>query len=147
MLPADGWGAERPASGSTDNLVKPNVAGPHAGLRPAHHRLRLLLHGDHLRPGEAGRHDAQAGRLHPGHPSRAPDRAVPGQDPLRITLPGALFIAALALVPSLLLTPFLPGTQVPFAGISILIAVGVALETMKQIDSQLMMRNYEGFLK
>ena len=35
----------------------------------------------------------------------------------------------------------------PFAGISILIAVGVALETMKQIDSQLMMRNYEGFLK
>ena len=34
-----------------------------------------------------------------------------------------------------------------FFGISILIAVGVALETMKQIDSQLMMRNYEGFLK
>jgi len=34
-----------------------------------------------------------------------------------------------------------------FTGISILIAVGVALETMKQIDSQLMMRNYEGFLK
>ena len=37
--------------------------------------------------------------------------------------------------------------QVSFSGISILIAVGVALETMKQIDSQLMMRNYEGFLK
>ena len=35
----------------------------------------------------------------------------------------------------------------PFAGTTILIAVGVALETMKQIDSQLMMRNYEGFLK
>ena len=34
-----------------------------------------------------------------------------------------------------------------FGGTSILIAVGVALETMKQIDSQLMMRNYEGFLK
>lgn len=34
-----------------------------------------------------------------------------------------------------------------FGGISLLIAVGVALETMKQIDSQLMMRNYEGFLK
>ena len=39
------------------------------------------------------------------------------------------------------------GTQLGFFGISILIAVGVALETMKQIDSQLMMRNYEGFLK
>ncbi len=65
----------------------------------------------------------------------------------RITLPGALFIAAVALVPSFILTAYLPGTQVSFTGISILIAVGVALETMKQIDSQLMMRNYEGFLK
>ena len=35
----------------------------------------------------------------------------------------------------------------PFGGTTVLIAVGVALETMKQIDSQLMMRNYEGFLK
>jgi preprotein translocase subunit SecY len=65
----------------------------------------------------------------------------------RITLPGALFIACVALIPSLLLTSFLPGAQVSFAGTSILIAVGVALETMKQVDSQLMMRNYEGFLK
>lgn len=65
----------------------------------------------------------------------------------RITLPGALFIAAVALIPSLALTSFLPGTQVSFSGISILISVGVALETMKQIDSQLMLRNYEGFLK
>ena len=37
-------------------------------------------------------------------------------------------------------------TQFPFGGTSLLITVGVALETMKQIDSQLMMRNYEGFL-
>jgi preprotein translocase subunit SecY len=65
----------------------------------------------------------------------------------RITLPGALFIALVALLPSLLLTKYLPNNQVSFSGISILIAVGVALETMKQIDSQLMMRNYEGFLK
>ena len=38
-------------------------------------------------------------------------------------------------------------TQFPFGGTALLITVGVALETMKQIDSQLMMRNYEGFLK
>ena len=38
-------------------------------------------------------------------------------------------------------------TSFPFGGTIVLIAVGVALETMKQIDSQLMMRNYEGFLK
>jgi preprotein translocase subunit SecY len=66
----------------------------------------------------------------------------------RITLPGALFLAAIALIPSIAMTKMLEGqNQVSFSGISILIAVGVALETMKQIDSQLMMRNYEGFLK
>jgi len=68
----------------------------------------------------------------------------------RITLPGALFIAAVALIPAFVLGRTLggsSGTELGFFGISILIAVGVALETMKQIDSQLMMRNYEGFLK
>jgi preprotein translocase subunit SecY len=64
----------------------------------------------------------------------------------RITLPGALFIASIALMPSLLLA--VADVQAfAFGGTSILIAVGVALETMKQIDSQLMMRNYEGFLQ
>jgi preprotein translocase subunit SecY len=64
----------------------------------------------------------------------------------RITLPGALFIAAIALLPTLLLA-FANVRAFAFGGTSILIAVGVALETMKQIDSQLMMRNYEGFLQ
>lgn len=67
----------------------------------------------------------------------------------RIVLPGALFIAAVALIPDILLSQIIQGEQAQFAfgGISLLIAVGVSLETMKQIDSQLMMRNYEGFLK
>jgi preprotein translocase subunit SecY len=64
----------------------------------------------------------------------------------RITLPGSLFLASIALVPEVALA--LRGLRsFPFGGTTILIAVGVALETMKQIDSQLMMRNYEGFLK
>jgi preprotein translocase subunit SecY len=64
----------------------------------------------------------------------------------RITLPGALFIAAIAILPSVVLA--LGGvSSFPFGGTTVLIAVGVALETMKQIDSQLMLRNYEGFLK
>jgi preprotein translocase subunit SecY len=63
----------------------------------------------------------------------------------RITLPGSLFLAAIALVPNILLSLY-GVQQFPFGGTTILIAVGVALETMKQIDSQLMMRNYEGFL-
>jgi len=64
----------------------------------------------------------------------------------RITLPGALFIAAVAVLPSIVLAVF-NVTRFPFGGTTVLIAVGVALETMKQIDSQLMLRNYEGFLK
>ena len=76
----------------------------------------------------------------------------------RITFPGALFIAAVALLPSILISLTLEDAGsgggygggaggFAFGGISLLIASGVALETMKQIDSQLMMRNYEGFLK
>jgi preprotein translocase subunit SecY len=65
----------------------------------------------------------------------------------RITLPGALFIAVVALLPALLLAIFDVDRFAGFGGVSLLIAVGVALETMKQIDSQLMMRNYESFLK
>ena len=65
---------------------------------------------------------------------------------VRITLPGSLFLAAIALVPSIVLA-YWAFNQFPFGGTSVLITVGVALETMKQIESQLMMRHYEGFLK
>jgi preprotein translocase subunit SecY len=64
----------------------------------------------------------------------------------RITLPGAIFIAAIALLPSIFFATQ-NIRQLPFGGTSILITVGVTLETMKQIESQLLMRHYEGFLK
>ncbi|MDA8103131.1 MAG: preprotein translocase subunit SecY [Nitrospiraceae bacterium] len=64
----------------------------------------------------------------------------------RITLPGSLFLAAVAVLPAVVLALW-HVTGYPFAGITLLIAVGVSLETMKQIDSQLSMRNYQGFLK
>jgi preprotein translocase subunit SecY len=64
----------------------------------------------------------------------------------RITLPGALFVAIIALLPSIFLA-WQGINQLPFGGTSILITVGVTLETMKQIESQLTMRHYEGFLK
>jgi preprotein translocase subunit SecY len=63
----------------------------------------------------------------------------------RITLPGSLFLAAIALTPLIVFAVW-DISQFPFGGTALLITVGVALETMKQIDSQLMMRNYEGFL-
>jgi len=64
----------------------------------------------------------------------------------RITLPGALFVAFIAILPYIVL--WVGDVQTfPFAGTTVLIAVGVALELMRQIDAQLMLRNYEGFLK
>jgi len=63
----------------------------------------------------------------------------------RITLPGSLFLAAVAILPSIALS-LLKVQNFPFGGTSILITVGVALETMKQVESQLLMRHYEGFL-
>jgi len=64
----------------------------------------------------------------------------------RVTFPGALFLTLVALLPSIVLAVW-NIQNYPFAGTTLLIAVGVALETMKQVDSQLMLRNYEGFLR
>ena len=63
----------------------------------------------------------------------------------RITLPGALYLAVVTVLPSIL--GYIWNVPVGLSGVSIIIVAGVALETTKQIESQLMMRNYEGFLK
>ena len=63
----------------------------------------------------------------------------------RITLFGALFLAVLAVVPTLLAA--LCGVSIPFGASSLLIAVSVALETTRQLESQMLMRHYKGFLK
>jgi preprotein translocase subunit SecY len=62
----------------------------------------------------------------------------------RITLPGSIFLAVIAILPAIAGAVW--NIQIAFSGVSILIVVGVALETMKQIESQLTMRNYEGIL-
>ena len=67
----------------------------------------------------------------------------------RLTLPGAIYLAAVATLPSLFIayadvSQALAGA---LGGTSVLIAVGVALDTMRQMESQMMMRSYEGFLK
>jgi preprotein translocase subunit SecY len=63
----------------------------------------------------------------------------------RLTLPGALFLAAIAALPTILINQ--TSANFFFGGTSILIVIGVALDTMRQLEAQLMMRNYEGFLK
>jgi preprotein translocase subunit SecY len=64
----------------------------------------------------------------------------------RITLPGSLYLATVAVMPFILLAVGRIGAF-PLGGVSLLIMVGVALQTMQQIESQLMQRNYEGFLR
>ena len=63
----------------------------------------------------------------------------------RLTFPGALYLAAIAALPTILINQ--TSANFFFGGTSILIVIGVALDTMKQLEAQLMMRNYEGFLK
>jgi preprotein translocase subunit SecY len=63
----------------------------------------------------------------------------------RLTFWGALFLAVVAALPTLLIDQ--THQNIPLGGTSILIVIGVALETMKQLEAQLMMRSYEGFLK
>jgi preprotein translocase subunit SecY len=67
----------------------------------------------------------------------------------RITLPGSIYLGVIAVLPNLFLQIGNTGTvqNLPFGGTAVLIMIGVGLDTVKQIESQLMQRNYEGFLK
>ncbi|WP_159791578.1 preprotein translocase subunit SecY [Puerhibacterium puerhi] len=65
----------------------------------------------------------------------------------RITSAGSLYLAVIALIPTLMVVWLGLANNLPFGGSSILIIVGVGLETVKQIDSQLQQRHYEGFLR
>jgi preprotein translocase subunit SecY len=67
----------------------------------------------------------------------------------RLTLPGAIYLALIAVLPSLFIRygGFSQATSRALGGTSVLIVVGVALDTMRQMESQMMMRSYEGFLK
>jgi preprotein translocase subunit SecY len=67
----------------------------------------------------------------------------------RITLPGSIYLGTVAVLPNLFLSITQSGQNqnFPFGGTAVLIMVGVGLETVKQIETQLNQRNYEGFLK
>ncbi|AQT78843.1 preprotein translocase subunit SecY [Mycolicibacterium litorale] len=67
----------------------------------------------------------------------------------RITLPGSIYLGVIAVLPNLFLEMGNSGgvQNLPFGGTAVLIMIGVGLDTVKQIESQLMQRNYEGFLK
>ncbi|GGP58089.1 preprotein translocase subunit SecY [Saccharothrix coeruleofusca] len=83
--------------------------------------------------------------IRPGRPTAEYLRFVLG----RITLPGSLYLGIVAILPNLFLDLTGQGQNqnFPFGGTAVLIMVGVGLDTVKQIESQLMQRNYEGFLR
>ena len=145
VLPSDGWGA------SVQSWVSGNLVQPDSIFYIAIYGLLIIgfsyfYTAIAFDPAQQAENIRKQGGFIPGiRPGPQTERYL-GRILARITLPGALFVAFIALLPSLLLA-FADVRNFPFAGVSILIAVGVALETMKQIDSQLMMRNYEGFLK
>ena len=134
---------------------RPDLAGVPRLLRLDDRRLRLLLTAISFDPAKQADTIRKQGGFIPGI-RPGPQTGHLARILSRITFPGTMFIAAVALVPSILIAVTI-GTDsssvrvlalvAAFGGISLLIATGVALETMKQIDSQLMMRNYEGFLK
>ena len=63
----------------------------------------------------------------------------------RLSIVGAIFLAVIATLPTLI--GQFTGLNISFGGTSLLIAVGVAIDTMKQLENQMVMRNYQGFLK
>ena len=118
-----------------------------AVLRPDR-LLHVLLRGDHVQPDRGRRQHEEVRRLHPGHPGRPADRRVPRLRPLPDhRCPARSTSALIALIPLIALGLFSANQNFPFGGTAILIIVGVGLETVKQIESQLQQRNYEGFLR
>ena len=83
---------------------------------------------------------------YPRHPAGTPDGRVPHYVLTRLTAPGSFYLGLIAMFPLVALAASAV-QPVPVRRRSILIMVGVGLDTVKQIESQLQQRNYEGFLK
>jgi preprotein translocase subunit SecY len=144
VLPNSGWGV------SVRNFINNQLVQPTSALYIASYGVLIVLFAyfytaiafdPHQQADIIRKQGGYIPGIRPGPPTERYLQSILN----RITLPGALFLATIALLPSIALVSW-GITNYPFAGTTLLIAVGVALEAMKQIDSQLMMRNYEGFL-
>lgn len=98
-------------------------------------------------PQEVADNMKQYGGFIPGIRAGKPTEEYLGYVLSRITFPGALYLGLIALIPLAALVLVNANQNFPFGGTSLLIMVGVALDTVKQIESQLQQRNYEGFLR
>ncbi|GAP53312.1 preprotein translocase subunit SecY [Streptomyces azureus] len=142
------------AGGSADwkTWIEQNLAKPNA---PAHITLYFLLIvffaffyvAISFNPEEVADNMKKYGGFIPGIRAGRPTAEYLSYVLNRITWPGSLYLGLIALVPTMALAGFDADQNFPFGGTSILIIVGVGLETVKQIESQLQQRNYEGFLR
>ena len=98
-------------------------------------------------PKEVSDNMAKYGGFIPGIRAGKPTEDYLGFVLNRLTAPGSIYLAIIALIPTLALVFLGAGGKFPFGGTSLLIMVGVGLDTIKQIESQLHQRNYEGFLR
>jgi preprotein translocase subunit SecY len=98
-------------------------------------------------PKEVADNMKQYGGFIPGIRAGKPTEAYLSYVLSRITAPGSLYLGIVALIPLVALVMVNANQDFPFGGTSLLIMVGVALDTIKQIESQLQQRNYEGFLR
>ena len=130
---------QQPCHNRCSDLRAPGHKGG-AGLRQCRRPLRLF------EPHQQAEMLRQQGGFVPGIRPGLPTERYFARMLSRLTVVGAFFLASVAVVPSLLMAVW-SINKFPYYGTTLLIATGVSLETMRQIDSQLMMRNYEGFLK
>jgi preprotein translocase subunit SecY len=133
------WGRSRP-SYAGERAVPCSVRSPRADVH-------VLLHGGAVQPGRARGQLEEERRVHPGYTSGAANGGLLEHRAHQITLFGAVFLAAIAVMPYFITAGLDLPNQIFLGGTSMLIVVGVSLDTVRQLESQLMMRNYEGFLK
>ncbi len=98
-------------------------------------------------PNEVAENMKKYGGFIPGIRAGKPTETYLGRVLSRLTLPGSMYLGVVALIPSIAIVLVGATQSFPLGGTSILIVVGVGLDTVKQIESQLQQRNYEGFLK
>ncbi len=98
-------------------------------------------------PTEVVRQHEEVRRVHSRYPAGPPDRRVPQLRAQQAHRAGSVYLGVIALFPLVALASIGVANEFPFSGVSLLIMVGVGLDTVKQIESQLQQRNYEGFLR
>ena len=136
---------ERSSCSSVQTAVLPGPAHLHRPLRADDHVLHLFLYGNRAQPGGSGRQHAEVRRVHSRDPAGQEDGRVHRPDshpdhPAGSGLPGLH-----RHLPDIMIAQF----NVPFyfGGTGLLIVVGVMLDTLSQIESHLLMRHYDGFMK